>query len=341
MKLATLKNATRDGSLHVVSGDLARSVAVPEIAATLQLALDNWEALAPRLAQVYARLNAGDAPGAQPFEQHLCHSPLPRAYQWADGSAYINHVELVRRARGADVPASFYTDPLMYQGGSDAFVGPHDAIYANSEAWGIDLEAEVAVITGDVPMGASALDCAGAIRLVMLVNDVSLRNLIPNELAKGFGFFQSKAASAFSPVCVTPDELDGAWLDSKLHLPLCVQVNGAEFGKPNAGVDMTFNFAQLVAHAAHTRELCAGTIIGSGTVSNKQGDLHGSSIGNGGVGYCCLAEVRMYETIEQGAPQTPYLKFDDTVRIEMFDANGASIFGAIAQRVAPYEGRQP
>ncbi len=333
MKLATLKNASRDGALVLVSRDLRQYLPVPAIAATLQAALDDWDAIAPQLELAYASLNAGQAPGAQPFDQALCHSPLPRAYQWADGSAYINHVELVRKARNADVPASFYTDPLMYQGGSDSFIGPRDPVFALSEEWGIDLEAEVAVITGDVAMGASVADAAQAIRLVMLVNDVSLRNLIPGELAKGFGFFQSKAASAFSPVAVTPDELRGDWTDTKLHLPLLVELNGQPFGKPNAGEDMTFNFAQLVAHAAKTRELAAGTIVGSGTVSNKQGDLHGSSIANGGVGYCCIAEVRMYETIEGGAPVTPFLRFGDRVRIEMFDATGQSIFGAIDQTV--------
>jgi fumarylacetoacetate (FAA) hydrolase len=341
MKLATLKAGGRDGSLVVVSRDLRTFQKVPKIAATLQFALDNWDLVVERLQAVYTALNDGSSWDAQPFDESLCHSPLPRAYQWADGSAYINHVELVRKARNAEVPASFYTDPLMYQGGSDSFVGPRDPIYALSEEWGIDLEAEVAVITGDVAMGASVGECASAIRLVMLVNDVSLRNLIPNELAKGFGFFQSTAASAFSPVCVTPDELGELWQDSKLRLPLHVQINGRPFGKPNAGDDMTFNFAQLVAHAAKTRELAAGTIIGSGTVSNKQGSLHGSSIENGGVGYCCLAEVRMYETIEHGAPQTPYLRFGDTVRIEMLDPQGASIFGAIDQQVAHYPGRQP
>ena len=338
MKLATLKNASRDGALVLVSRDLRQYLPVPAIAATLQAALDDWDAIAPQLELAYASLNAGQAPGAQPFDQALCHSPLPRAYQWADGSAYINHVELVRKARNADVPASFYTDPLMYQGGSDSFIGPRDPIFALSEEWGIDLEAEVAVVTGDVDMGASVEDAAASIRLVMLVNDVSLRNLIPGELAKGFGFFQSKAASAFSPVAVTPDELGGDWLDSKLHLPLLVELNGQPFGKPNAGEDMTFNFAQLVAHAAKTRELAAGTILGSGTVSNKQGNLFGSSIENGGVGYCCLAEVRMYETIEHGAPKTGFLKFGDTVKIEMRDSAGASIFGSIEQGVAPYAG---
>jgi len=340
MKLATLKDGSRDGRLVVVSRDLKTYVGVPKIAATMQHALDNWELVAPRLQQVYAMLNAGEAVDTHPFDQQYCHSPLPRAYQWADGSAYINHVELVRKARNAEVPASFYTDPLMYQGGSDSFVGPRDPVYVNSEDWGVDLEAEVAVITGDLPMGASVEQAAKAIRLVMLVNDVSLRNLIPNELAKGFGFFQSKPASAFSPVAVTPDELGRHWADSKLHLPLLVQLNGKPFGRPNAGEDMTFNFAQLVAHAAHTRELGAGTIIGSGTVSNKQGSLHGSSIENGGVGYCCLAEVRMYETIETGKPVTSFLKFGDSVRIEMNDADGASIFGAIEQTVTHYRERR-
>ncbi|WP_317204111.1 fumarylacetoacetate hydrolase family protein [Janthinobacterium sp.] len=340
MKLATLKNAGRDGSLVVVSRDLTQCHSAAAIAATLQAALDDWDALAPKLESLYAALNAGSAPQPQPFDERLCHSPLPRAYQWADGSAYINHVELVRKARNAEVPASFYTDPLMYQGGSDSFVGPRDPIYAQSEEWGIDLEAEVAVITADVAMGASPAEAAKAIRLVLLVNDVSLRNLIPGELLKGFGFFQSKAASAFSPVAVTPDELGAHWAGNKLHLPLLVALNGRPFGKPNAGEDMTFDFAQLVAHAAKTRELAAGSIIGSGTVSNKQGNLHGSSIENGGVGYCCLAEVRMYETIEAGAPKTGFLKFGDSVRIEMLDAHGASIFGAIEQSVATYPGRR-
>ncbi len=336
MKLASLKDGSRDGRLVVVSRDLKTCQPVPNIAATMQDALDNWDSAAPQLKQIYALLNQGSASGAKPFDENQCHSPLPRAYQWADGSAYINHVELVRKARHAEVPASFYTDPLMYQGGSDSFVGPRDAIFALDEAWGIDLEAEVAVITGDVKMGATEEEAAKAIRLVMLVNDVSLRNLIPNELAKGFGFFNSKPASAFSPVAVTPDELGKAWDGNKLHLPLLVQINRQPFGKPNAGEDMTFNFAQLVAHAARTRELCAGSIIGSGTVSNKQGSLHGSSIANGGVGYCCLAEVRMYETIESGKPQTGFLQFGDNVRIEMHDAQGKSIFGAIDQTVRNY-----
>jgi fumarylacetoacetate (FAA) hydrolase len=339
MKLASLKEGGRDGTLVVVSRDLTLCQPVPGIARTLQAALDDWERCAPQLAEVYAALNGGGAQAARhamPFDESLCHSPLPRAYQWADGSAYINHVELVRKARGAELPSSFLSDPLMYQGGSDSFVGPRDPIYALSEDWGIDLEAEVAVVSGDIGMGASPAECAAAIRLVMLVNDVSLRNLIPNELAKGFGFFQSKPASAFSPVAVTPDELGDAWRDAKVHLPLRVAINGKPFGHPNAGVDMTFDFGQLLAHVARTRDLEAGSIIGSGTVSNRQGGLHGSSIANGGVGYCCLAEVRMYETIEGGAPKSSFLKFGDSVRIEMCDAAGASIFGAIDQRVALY-----
>ncbi|MGE5945238.1 MAG: fumarylacetoacetate hydrolase family protein, partial [Betaproteobacteria bacterium] len=273
-----------------------------------------------------------------PFDPAACHSPLPRAYQWADGSAYVNHVELVRRARGAELPPEFWTDPLMYQGGSDSFVGPRDPVWALDEAWGIDLEAEVAVITGDLRMGATPAEAGKAIRLLMLVNDVSLRNLIPAELAKGFGFFQSKPASAFSPVAITPDELGADWRDGRVHRPLTVHLNGTLFGNPDAGTDMVFNFPQLVAHVTKTREMEAGSIIGSGTVSNKQGGLHGSSIVNGGVGYCCLAEVRMYETIESGKPQTPFLRFGDTVKIEMFGRDGASLFGAIEQRVEKYPG---
>jgi fumarylacetoacetate (FAA) hydrolase len=339
MKLATLKAGGRDGTLVVVSRDLVTCQAVPAIAPTLQAALDDWTRTAPRLRQVYEQLNAGTAPDADSFLEEECASPLPRAYQWADGSAYLNHVELVRKARGAQVPASFYADPLMYQGGSDAFVGPHDPIAVLSEDWGVDLEAEVAVVTGDVAMGASEAAAADAIRLVMLVNDVSLRNLIPQELEKGFGFFQSKPASAFSPVAVTPDELGGAWRDSRLHLPLLVTLNGRPFGRPNAGADMSFGFARLVAHAARTRELGAGSIVGSGTVSNRQAGLQESMVENGGVGFACLAELRMIETIAQGAAATPFLRFGDTVRIEMLDADGASIFGAIEQEVAPYQGK--
>jgi len=333
MKLATLKAGGRDGTLVVVSRDLSQCLAVPQIAKTLQAALDDWERCAPLLQAASATLEAGTATGAQAFDAAQCHSPLPRAYQWADGSAYLNHVELVRKARGSEVPASFFTDPLMYQGGSDSFVGPRDTIDATTEDWGIDLEAEVAVVTCDVGLGASVERCAEAVRLVMLVNDVSLRNLIPAELAKGFGFFQAKPASAFSPVAVTPDELGASWRASKLHGKLRVQINGAPFGEPDAGQDMTFSFAQLIAHAAKTRALEAGSIIGSGTVSNKQGSLHGSSVANGGVGYCCLAELRMYETIEGGKPVTPFLRFGDRVRIEMLDAQGRSVFGAIEQTV--------
>jgi len=336
VKLASLKEGGRDGTLVVVSRDLTRCQAVPGIARTLQAALDDWERAAPQLAEVYAALYHGGARHAVPFDPAACHSPLPRAYQWADGSAYVNHVELVRKARGAELPPEFWSDPLMYQGGSDSFVGPRDPVWALSEDWGIDLEAEVAVVTGDVPMGATPEEVVSAIRLLMLVNDVSLRNLIPGELAKGFGFFQSKPASAFSPVAVTPDELGNAWREGRVHRPLVVHLNGRLFGRPEAGQDMVFNFPQLIAHAARTRELEAGSIIGSGTVSNKQGGLHGSSVDNGGVGYCCLAEVRMYETIETGQAQTPYLHFGDQVRIEMFDVEGGSLFGAIEQRVLPY-----
>ncbi len=333
MKLATLKNGTRDGQLVVVARDLQTCVAVPQIAANLQFALDNWTSTQPALQSVYEKLNAGDIKSAMPLVVENCHSPLPRAYQWADGSAYLNHVELVRKARNAVVPESFFTDPLMYQGGSDNFIGPRDDIVADTEDWGIDMEAEIAVVTGDVPMGVSVADAADHVRLLMLVNDVSLRGLIPGELAKGFGFFQSKPASAFSPVAVTPDELGSAWSDGKVHLPLKVELNNKAFGCPNAGQDMTFNFYQLVAHAARTRNLAAGTIIGSGTISNKQGNLHGSSIENGGVGYCCIAEVRMYETIEQGKPSTSFMRFGDQVRIYMNDAKGNSIFGDISQTV--------
>ena len=332
MKLASLKEGGRDGTLVVVSRDLAHCRAVPEIARTLQAALDDWDALAPRLQQVYEALNLGDLSQAQPFEAARCHSPLPRAYQWLDGSGYINHVVLLRKARGADMPPAVDTDPIIYQGGSDSFLAPQDDIVGD-EAWGIDFEAEVAAIMGDLPQGGSREDAARATRLLMLVNDVSLRNLIPAEVLKGMGFVISKPASAFSPVAVTPDELDDAWRDNKIHLPLQVHVNGKLFGKPNAGVDATFDVTHIAAHVAKTRDLAAGTIIGSGTVSNTQGSLWGSSIDNGGVGYCCIAEVRMYETIERGEPFTPYLRDGDLVRIEMRDADDRSIFGAIEQRV--------
>ena len=331
MKLASLKWG-RDGRLVVVSSDLAWCVEATNIAPTLQAALDDWERCEPLLRGLAESLDHGSIPRVR-FHEHDAESPLPRAYQWADGSAYVNHIELVRKARNAEMPPELWTDPLMYQGGSDSFAGPRDPVLACDEAWGIDFEAEVAVITGDVPIGASPQQCAQQIRLLMLVNDVSLRNLIPGELAKGFGFLQSKPASAFSPVAVTPDELGQAWHGARVHLPLSVELNGAPFGKPDAGVDMIFDFGQLIAHVAKTRELEAGSIVGSGTVSNKQGGLFGSSVANGGVGYACIAELRMYETIEGGRPVTPFMRFGDRIRMEMLDANGASIFGAIDQLV--------
>ena len=321
MKLATLKEGGRDGTLVVVNPDLEQARR-SEAAPTLQVALDDWDRLAPLLAAESEAGTDGDAP----FDPAACASPLPRAYQWADGSAYVNHVELVRKARGAEMPESFWTDPLMYQGGSDCFLGPRDPIPAASEDWGIDFEAEVAVVTGDVPMGVSADQAGEYIRLFMLVNDVSLRNLIPGELAKGFGFFQSKPSSAFSPVAVTPDELGDAWDGRKLHLPLVSTLNGELFGRPDAGVDMTFDFPTLIAHAAKTRPLAAGAIVGSGTVSNTDRS----------VGSSCLAERRMLETIEAGKPETPFMRFGDQIRIEMLDAAGRSILGAIDQEVRRY-----
>lgn len=336
MKLASLKNGSRDGLLVVVSRDLSRCVAVPAVAATMQQLLDNWAQLSVKLEEVYQALNSGKVDGEMTFDQAQCESPLPRAYQWADGSAYVNHVELVRKARNAEMPPSFWTDPLMYQGGSDDFIGPRDNIDVVSEDYGIDFEGEVAVITDDVAMACSADEARNKIRLIMLVNDVSLRGLIPNELAKGFGFFQSKPASAFSPVAVTPDELGDKWQDGRVHLPLLSTYNGKLFGKPNAGIDMTFDFGQLVAHAAKTRNLGAGAIIGSGTVSNKQGTDHGTSVDEGGVGYSCIAEIRMIETIRDGKPSTSFMKFGDTIRMEMLDEQGNSIFGAIDQQVVKY-----
>lgn len=333
MKLATLRNGTRDGKLVIVSNDLTRYADASAVAPTLQAALDDWNKHKADLTSLAQSLQHGSIP-TQRFHEHDAMSPLPRAYQWADGSAYVNHVELVRKARGAELPPSFWTDPLIYQGGSDSFIGPRDPIVMADEAYGIDMEGEVAVIVDDVPMGASPEICAAAIRLIMLVNDVSLRNLIPAELAKGFGFFQSKPSSAFSPVAVTPDELGEAWKHGKVHLPLCVDLNGKPFGRDQAGVDMTFDFGQLIAHAAKTRPLCAGTIIGSGTVSNKDKDGGaGKPISAGGLGYSCIAEIRMIETIAHGKPSTPFMKFGDTVRIEMKDAKGHSIFGAIEQTV--------
>ena len=336
MKLATLKNNTRDGLLVVVNKQLSKCVAVPEIAEHLQQALDHWDKVESQLKEVYTALNEGELVNEMEFDQTLCESPLPRAYQWADGSAYVNHVELVRKARGAEMPPSFWTDPLMYQGGSDAFIGPRDDIPVGSEEWGIDFEGEVAVITDDVPMGASAEEAASKIKLLMLVNDVSLRGLIPNELAKGFGFFQSKPSSVFSPVAVTPDELGDAWDGGKVNLPLLSHYNDAPFGCPNAGIDMTFEFPELVAHAAQTRPLAAGAIIGSGTVSNKQGTDFGTAISEGGVGYSCIAEVRMIETIRDGQPSTSFMKFGDRIKIDMQDSDGNSIFGTIDQQVVKY-----
>ncbi len=333
MKLATLDNNTRDGQLVVVNRQLTHAVAVPEIAVTLQQAIDHWSDCSEALMDVYQQLNNGNCSDAIVFDQQQCLSPLPRAYQWADGSAYVNHVELVRKARNAEMPPSFWTDPLMYQGGSDDFIGPRQDIELPSDDWGIDFEGEIAVITDDVPMSVSADDAGDHIKLVMLVNDVSLRGLIPEELAKGFGFFQSKPASAFSPVAVTPDELGQHWRDEKLHLPLLSTYNGQLFGKPQAGEDMTFNFAKLVSHAARSRNLGAGAIIGSGTVSNKQGTEHGSSIEEGGVGYSCIAERRMIETINDGKPSTAFMKFNDTIKIEMLDDEGMNIFGTIEQKV--------
>jgi fumarylacetoacetate (FAA) hydrolase len=333
MKLATLKDGTRDGRLAVVSRDLTRALEAGAVARTLQAAIEDWDRVAPMLADLYAELNAGAARHATPFDPAQCHSPLPRAYQWTDGSAYVNHVELVRKARGAEMPQSFWTDPLIYQGGSDSFIGPCDDAPFADEAWGIDFEGEVAVITGDVAAGTS-VDAAGQyIRLFMLVNDWSLRNLIPGELGKGFGFVQSKPATSFSPVAVTADELGDAWRDGRVHWPLAVHLNGVLFGRPNAGVDMTFNFAQLIAHVARTRELEAGSIVGSGTVSNKENDGPGQPVKAGGAGYACLAEQRTIETILAGKPATPFMRFGDRVRIEMLDGRGQSIFGAIDQQV--------
>ncbi|MFC5707418.1 fumarylacetoacetate hydrolase family protein [Aeromonas eucrenophila] len=330
MKLATLNNGKRDGALVVVSRDLSLAVRVTQIAPTLQAALDDWAELSPALAAVYQTLNDGACTDAFAFDEAACLSPLPRAYQWADGSAYVNHVELVRKARGAELPDSFWHDPLIYQGGSDSFLAPQGPIVMGSEEWGIDFESEIAIITDDVPMGTPPEGAAQHIKLLMLVNDVSLRNLIPGELAKGFGFFQSKPSSGFSPVAITPDELGQDWREGKVHLPLLTHLNGALFGAPDAGLDMTFNFFELVAHAAKTRPLGAGCIIGSGTVSNYDRS-RGSS---------CLAELRMLEIIESGQATTPYLRFGDTVSIAMQDRNGMSLFGTIFQRVTQLEASQ-
>jgi len=326
MKLASI-NQGRDGELIVVDNQMQRYVSATDIAPTLQTALDNWDNCKERLAALYLQLENGEI-DSQAFNSEICASPLPRAFQWADGSAYVNHVELVRKARNAEMPSSFWTDPLMYQGGSDSFLGPREDIAVADEAWGIDFEAEVAVIVGDVPMGISSSEATKYIQLVMLVNDVSLRNLIPGELAKGFGFFHAKPSSAFSPVAVTPDVLGSAWDGAKLHLPLRAILNGDLVGEPNAGVDMTFDFGQLIAHAAKTRPLCAGTIVGSGTVSNLDRSK----------GSCCLAEVRMLETIANGSATTEFMSFGDRIQIDMLDDNGQSIFGEIDQKVTKYVG---
>jgi fumarylacetoacetate (FAA) hydrolase len=332
MKLASLKHG-RDGRLVVVSRDLTQYADATHIAPTLQAALDGWKRAAPRLESLAGEVELGSVP-TERFHEKECDAPLPRAYQWADGSAYVNHVELVRKARKAEMPASFWTDPLMYQGGSDSFLGPRDPIPLDNPDWGCDFEAEVAVITGDVRAGADNEQAQKSIRLVMLANDISLRNLIPDELAKGFGFFQGKPSSSFSPVCVTPDELGEAWDGNRLHRALHVRLNAEEFGKAEAGVDMTFDFPTLIAHAARTRPLGAGTIIGSGTVSNKGPDGGpGKTIAEGGVGYSCIAERRVIETLLSGAPETPFLRAGDRVEIEMVDIRAHSIFGRIDQTV--------
>ena len=325
MKLATYKDGSRDGQLVVVSRDLSTAHYASGIATRLQQVLDDWNFLSPQLEDLYQTLNHGKARHAFPFEPEKCMAPLPRACQWADGSAFINHVELVRKARGAEVPESFYTDPLMYQGGSDDFLGPTDDIVCASEEFGIDFEAEVAVVTGDIGMGSSPNEALEGIRLVMLANDVSLRHLIPAELAKGFGFFQSKPATAFSPVAVTPDELGGAWKGGRVQLNLESVWNGKRVGLCDAGDEMTFHFGQLIAHICKTRNVRAGSIVGSGTVSNKDWSR----------GYSCIAEKRAIETIESGAAKTEFMRYGDRIRIEMKGTDGSSVFGAIAQRVAP------
>ncbi len=327
MKLATYKDGSRDGQLVVVARDLGLAHYASGICSRMQQLLDDWNFLAPQLQDLYEQLNAGRARHAFPFDPRQCMAPLPRAYQWADGSAYLNHVELVRKARGAEVPASFYTDPLMYQGGSDDFLGPCDDVALPSEAMGIDFEAEIAVITGDVKMGTAPEPALDAVRLLLLANDWSLRNLIPAELAKGFGFFQSKPATAFSPVAVTPDELGAAWQGGRVHLPLQSTWNGRRVGRCDAGPEMTFHFGQLIAHIAKTRNVRAGSVVGSGTVSNKDWSR----------GYSCIAEKRCIETIESGAPQTEFMQFGDTIRIEMLGADGKSVFGAIDQQLVPLD----
>ena len=326
MKLASLKTGGRDGSLVVVSRNLARFVPAADISPTLQAALDNWQQTAPRLNSLYEELNRGTCANIRVVDFEVFAAPLSRAFEFVDGSAYLPHVERVRKARGAEVPKSFYEDPLMYQATSAGFHGPRDPVAVVSEDYGIDFESEVIVVTDDVPMAVTAEKAEAHIQLVGLVNDVSLRNLIPAELAKGFGFLQSKPRSTLSPVLVTPDELGDRWRDSKVSLALHSTLNGGYFGDPEAGVDMQFNFAQLVAHAARTRPLTAGTIVGSGTIANR----------DTGKGASCLAEIRMLEIIAEGKPSTPFMKFGDTIRIEMFDPEGNSIFGAIEQKIVPY-----
>jgi len=326
VKLASLKSGGRDGTLVVVSRDLRRAVKAPPASTTLQAVMENWNDLAPALAALYDDLNKGSLTGEFVLQPGDLAAPLPRSYHWVDGSAYVTHVELVRKARGAELPESFWQDPLMYMGASDAFIGPCDDVLLQSEDWGIDFEAEVAVITDDVPAGVAGNVAATHIKLIMLVNDVSLRNLVPAELAKQFGFYQSKPWTSFSPVAVTPDELGEAWDGRKVHLPLHAILNGKKIGSPNAGLDMTFDFPQLIAHAAKSRSLTAGTVLGSGTVSNV-GSKNGS---------CCLAEVRCLETIADGKPTTPFMSFGDRIEIEMFDARGASIFGRIDQVIKQY-----
>lgn len=337
MKLATYKDGSRDGQLVVVSHDLSTAHYATGVATRLQQVLDDWAFMAPQLQDLYQTLNQGKARHAFAFDPRMCMAPLPRAYQWADGSAYINHVELVRAARQSEVPPSFYTDPLMYQGGSDDFIGPCDPVVCPSEAFGIDFESEIAVITDDVPMGCTPERALEGIRLVMLANDVSLRNLIPNELAKGFGFFQSKPATAFSPVAVTPDELGSAWQGGRLHLTMQSTWNGRKVGMCEAGPDMTFHFGQLIAHIGKTRNVRAGSIIGSGTVSNRGVTVNGQQ--EWPKGYSCIAEKRAIETIQTGQPVTGFMKYGDTIRIEMKGLDGQSVFGAIDQSIAEPDGQ--
>jgi fumarylacetoacetate (FAA) hydrolase len=327
MKLASLKEGGRDGTLIVVDRELKRAVRATAIAPTLQKAIEDWPSLAPRLRELAEQLSDNKAPGSFDLDTSALAAPLPRAYQWADGSAYVVHVELVRKARGVEMPPSFWTDPLMYQGGSDSFVGCSDEIALADEAWGIDFEGEIGVITDDVPMGVSPVAARKHIKLVTILNDVSLRNVIVTELAKGFGFFHGKPATAFAPVAVTPDELGDAWNGARLDLPLISTLNGKEFGHPNAATDLTFDFGQLIAHAAKTRYLEAGTVVGSGTVANRDASA----------GCSCIAERRVRETIDNGKPVTPFMKFGDHVRIEMLDRAGQSIFGAIDQKVVKYD----